>query len=105
MTAIGNEDAQPRIAYTAKGAARALGVRPARLLTAIRDGELPARRLGTRNWLITREALLAWASLSAPSATRRTAAERSQEEGKFELPPYRPRRHRRRAPSDERTSP
>lgn len=48
-----------KIAVSAREAARLLGVRSATLLDLLRDGEIPARRLGTR-WVISVRALEAW---------------------------------------------
>jgi excisionase family DNA binding protein len=51
-----------RISYKVKEAAELVGVKPATLLAAIRAGKLEAKRTGSvqGNYLVTREALLAW---------------------------------------------
>lgn len=48
-----------KIAVSAREAARLLGMRPATVLDLIRDGSIPARRLGSR-WVIGVAAIEQW---------------------------------------------
>lgn len=62
-----------RIAYSAREAARLLGVDRARIAAAIATGELPAYRLGRRRYAIRRDDLDAWLARHRVADPRRRA--------------------------------